>query len=214
MSDQQNSQGETARVQVAWGRFETWLTEHAPTSAATLLPPAREDEMAAAEEDLGFGIPMELKALWRLCGGVSCAPEPSNSPEHDPRMFLPSGILLSLAQAAETEAGFHLVGEPDPWGGNPVLPWVGEDHEGSQTGLYLLAGDRRGVGEWSAASGPELDEPGFDALASYLEAVAQVLGHGTGPMADWVPGISRGCLAWREPLGQTDGLADWHPLWL
>ncbi|MET9994227.1 hypothetical protein ABZ061_32285 [Streptomyces mutabilis] len=65
---------EAIQVAIAWQQLTGWLRVHAPTSFASLLPPAAEDEIAAAEaqlrQHLGFGLPVELTALWRLCGGV------------------------------------------------------------------------------------------------------------------------------------------------
>ncbi|MEU6890059.1 hypothetical protein ABZ918_33750 [Streptomyces viridosporus] len=67
MSDQQN-------VVEAWRCLTGWLKTNAPASYASLLPPAAEQAIEAADTQLkhhlGFGLPVELAALWRLCGGV------------------------------------------------------------------------------------------------------------------------------------------------
>ncbi|WP_406416881.1 hypothetical protein OH809_37280 [Streptomyces sp. NBC_00873] len=58
MSDQLNVEGQAAQVEAAWGRIVAWLEQHAPTSYASLLPPAPETEMANADaalrQHLGF----------------------------------------------------------------------------------------------------------------------------------------------------------------
>ncbi|GAA5205628.1 hypothetical protein GCM10023323_13670 [Streptomyces thinghirensis] len=67
MSDQRN-------VGAAWRCLTAWLQVNAPVSYASLLPGA--PEMVIEEADavlrrhLGFSLPTELAALWRICGGV------------------------------------------------------------------------------------------------------------------------------------------------
>ncbi|MEU5682684.1 hypothetical protein [Streptomyces venezuelae] len=43
---------QVVRVTAAWQRLTDWLRVHAPTSYASLLPPATEDEIRGAEARL------------------------------------------------------------------------------------------------------------------------------------------------------------------
>ncbi|MEV7197997.1 hypothetical protein AB0N81_40330 [Streptomyces sp. NPDC093510] len=115
----------TERVQVAWARLEQWLAEHAPLSHRSLLPPAHEEEIVAADAELrrqlGFGLPLELAALWRLCGGVDHQViEEDEQGEVGSGAFLPGGIILSPSQAL----GPRLpgVGQKDGWDGLAAVP--------------------------------------------------------------------------------------------
>lgn len=105
MSDQLNVEGQAAQVEAAWGRIVAWLEQHAPTSYASLLPPAPETEMANADaalrQHLGFALPSELAALWQLCGGVEHQYIEANEEEGEVASgaFLPGGILLGPADA-------------------------------------------------------------------------------------------------------------------
>ncbi|MFD7787694.1 SMI1/KNR4 family protein [Streptomyces nojiriensis] len=47
-------------VQESWNRIDEWLREHAPRTFATLGPPARHEEIAAAEKELGVTFPPDL----------------------------------------------------------------------------------------------------------------------------------------------------------
>ncbi|MGW1958399.1 hypothetical protein ACWCPI_37600 [Streptomyces sp. NPDC001920] len=57
MSDQRN-------LETAWRRLTDWLGANAPVSHASLLPPAPEQAIEAADDQLrqrlGFGLPAEL----------------------------------------------------------------------------------------------------------------------------------------------------------
>lgn len=58
-------------VQDSWNRIDAWLREHAPRAFATLQPPAGEEEIAAAQEELGVTFPPDLVAsLLRHNGAV------------------------------------------------------------------------------------------------------------------------------------------------
>ncbi|KOX19833.1 MULTISPECIES: SMI1/KNR4 family protein [unclassified Streptomyces] len=51
----------TLTVAQSWDRIETWLAEHAPLSHGLLRPPARPEDVAAAELRLGVTFPSDLK---------------------------------------------------------------------------------------------------------------------------------------------------------
>ncbi|MER5967756.1 SMI1/KNR4 family protein [Streptomyces sp. NPDC002057] len=61
----------TDLVQDSWNRIDAWLREHAPRTFATLRPPAENEEIAAAQEELGVVFPPDLVAsLLRHNGAV------------------------------------------------------------------------------------------------------------------------------------------------
>lgn len=49
-------------VQDSWNRIDAWLREHAPRTFATLAAPAGQEEIAAAEKQLGVTFPPDLVA--------------------------------------------------------------------------------------------------------------------------------------------------------
>ncbi|THA70097.1 hypothetical protein E6P78_11850 [Streptomyces sp. A0958] len=49
-------------VQDSWNRIDAWLREHAPRTLATLQPPAGDEEIVAAQEELGVTFPPDLVA--------------------------------------------------------------------------------------------------------------------------------------------------------
>lgn len=57
-------------VATAWSSITTWLDEHAPVTAATVRPPATEDEIRQVVARLGHDLPEDLPAWWRLSDGM------------------------------------------------------------------------------------------------------------------------------------------------
>ncbi|MFC8583938.1 SMI1/KNR4 family protein [Streptomyces sp. NPDC057217] len=51
----------TLTVVQSWARIETWLARHAPVSHGLLRPPARPEDIAAAELRLGLAFPPDLR---------------------------------------------------------------------------------------------------------------------------------------------------------
>lgn len=58
------------RGQRAWGRIDTWLRAHAPSTAAAVNPPADPAAIAAAEGAIGAKLPADLAASQRIEDGV------------------------------------------------------------------------------------------------------------------------------------------------
>lgn len=93
----------------------------------TLLPPATEEEIATADSQLMqhvgyYGLPTELAALWRLCGGVEhqYIEENEEHGEVGSGAFLPGGVILSPAEALWPR--LPRPGQGDGWGGAQVVP--------------------------------------------------------------------------------------------
>ncbi len=215
MSDQLNAEGRTAQVEAAWGRLVGWLEQHAPTSYASLLPPAAETEIANADatlrQRLGFALPSELVALWRLCGGVEHQYIEANEEEGEvgSGAFLPGGILLGPIDALRPR--LPEIGRGDTWGA-AVVPWLTGDEAGPESGHYVGAD---GVGYWSLPDNLACDKPGYPSIASYLEVVHRTLTEGPADaMGPEVPGLVWGCLVWDDPGSPLldDALEHWRPV--
>lgn len=208
MSDQRN-------LEMAWRRLTDWLEANAPVSYASLLPPVPEQAIEAADDQLrqrlGFGIPAELGALWRLCGGVEHQYIEANEEEGEvgSGAFLPGGILLGPADALS--ARLPETGCGDSWGA-PVVPWLTGDEAGPESGHYVGAD---GVGRWSLPDNLACDKPDFPSTAAYLDAVHRTLTEGPADaMGPDVPGLVWGCLIWDDPEAPLldDALEHWHPV--
>lgn len=204
------------RVTAAWQQLTGWLRVHAPTSYASLLPPATEEEIGAAEalltHHLGYGLPAELVAVWRLCGGVEHQYIEANEDEGEvgSGAFLPDGVLL--APGAALGPRLPGISERDYWYGAEVVPWLTRDEAGPEHGHYVSA---RGVGRWSTMAGVEVTGPDHPSAAAYLEAVHRTLVEGPGDrMGADVPGLVWGCLVWDDPRDPLldDALPHWTPL--
>jgi hypothetical protein len=193
---------EAERVTVAWRVLTAWLAEHAPLSYASILPPATGEEIATADarlrQDLGFGLPVELGALWRLCGGVEHRYIEENEEGGDvgSGAFLPGGVMFSPAEALDLRLAMLGWGRPgDVWNGAEVLPWLTRDEAGPEYGRYA---GTTGVGEWALVD--PLEEPAYPSIAAYLESTLRTLTEGPANlMGDDMPGLVHGCLIWDNP---------------
>lgn len=209
MNDQQN-------VVEAWRRLAGWLEENAPVSYASLLPPAEERAIEAADTHLKhylrFGLPAELAALWRLCGGVDHQEiERDEEGEVGSGTFLPGGVIMSPTDALRPRLPDH-TGQ-DWWQGAPVVPWLTRDEAGAESGYWV--GDM-GVGRWSVDNLPgESGEPAFPSIAAYLDAVLRTVTEGPADaMGSHVPGLVWGCLVWENPEHPLldEALPHWSPI--
>ncbi|MFE4306417.1 SMI1/KNR4 family protein [Streptomyces sp. NPDC056891] len=99
-------------VRDSWNRIDAWLREHAPRTFATLQPPAGDEEIVAAQEELGVTFPPDLVAsLLRHNGAVDGAEAFRFST--DDRLLGVSGILgdtgfmRGVAQDLDEEEAEH-----------------------------------------------------------------------------------------------------------
>ncbi|MGA5810925.1 hypothetical protein ACPC39_33005 [Streptomyces cellulosae] len=153
---------------------------------------------------LGYGLPAELVALWRLCGGVEhqYIEENEEHGEVGSGAFLPDRVLFTPVEA---------FGPPVPgddqgsWEGAQAVPWLTRDEAGPEFGLYVSAA---GVGCWSTLGGPVVDEPYYPSMAAYLESVHRALTVGPADlMGSDVPGI-----VWTAWCGRTRSTRGWTTL--
>ncbi|MFJ9589152.1 SMI1/KNR4 family protein [Streptomyces acidicola] len=200
----------------AWEALIRWLAERAPTSYASLLPPAPEEDIIAADDQLkhhlGFGLPADLAALWRLCGGVD-----HQEIEHDEEgevgsgAFLPGGVIMSPMDALRPRLPDD-TGQ-DRWQGAPVVPWLTGDEAGPESGHWVGV---IGVGRWGLDSLPGVGaEPAFPSIAAYLDAVLRTVTEGPADaMGPDVPGLVWGCLIWENPEYPLldEALPHWTPI--
>ncbi|MGW7272046.1 hypothetical protein ACWGH5_16130 [Streptomyces sp. NPDC054864] len=211
---------EIQRVQAAWARIEQWLAEHAPLSHQSLLPPVPEEEIGEADAELrrqlSFGLPLELMALWRLCGGVEHQViEEDEQGEVGSGALLPDGIILPPVQAL----GLRLdsIGRTDGWGGLAAVPWLTRDEAGPESGHWVSDG---GMGRWDLSEPPGGEGPAqFPSMTGYFDEVFHTLTEGPADrMGADVPGLVWGCLIWDDPTREQpyrtldEASAYWRPV--
>ncbi|MFI0243100.1 hypothetical protein [Streptomyces sp. NPDC016845] len=198
-----------------WRSLTGWLERHAPVSYASLLLPVAEQDIEAANSQLqrylGFELPAELAALWRLCGGVE-----HQEIEHDEEgevgsgAFLPGGVIMAPVDALRSRLPDQT--GRDWWQGAPVVPWLTGDEAGAESGQWVGAA---GVGRWSLDSLPGVGAiPAFPSIAAYLDAVLRTLTEGPADaMGPDVPGLVWGCLIWENPEHPLldEALPHWTP---
>ncbi|MEU3521999.1 SMI1/KNR4 family protein [Streptomyces sp. NPDC006654] len=73
----------TALVDDSWDRIDSWLREHAPRTFASLGPPAADDEIRAAQEELNVTFPPDLVASLRRHDGARSGEEAFRFMTHD-----------------------------------------------------------------------------------------------------------------------------------
>ncbi|MFF9342590.1 MULTISPECIES: SMI1/KNR4 family protein [unclassified Streptomyces] len=165
----------TDLVQASWARIDAWLREHAPRTFATLQPPAGDDEIAAAQEELGVTFPPDLVASLLRHNGALEGPEAFRFSSGD-RLLGVSGILGDTGFMRGIDQG------PD---GEDEGYWL---HDYVKFGSYdvtsdgLLVDCRTGR-ESSGAVGRFFDETGTgfgeaDSLGAYLAEEAALLERG------------------------------------
>ncbi|WP_329576313.1 SMI1/KNR4 family protein [Kitasatospora sp. NBC_01250] len=179
-------------VTQSWQRIEAWLAQHAPSTAALLLPPSAREEIGAAERTLGLRFPPDLVDLLRLCGGSA----------EGPFDFGLGGPYRLHTVAEMTEKQLTMT---------EVVGAVGEEvmdgsywHRqflpiGNWTGTYLLVLDCRPgpgygrVGRLAEGSGTSFGI--WDSLADLLAAQAEALANLTA-LDHWAPVAFDGRLSW------------------
>lgn len=103
-------------VQLAWQRLVNWLGTHAPATASSVLAPAAPAAIAAAEERMGVGFPVELRT-WLLESGAD------NDPVGVTEGVVPGNRdLLGLA-AMERTYHFKMEIERDDPSDDPEFPF-------------------------------------------------------------------------------------------
>jgi cell wall assembly regulator SMI1 len=107
-------------VAAAWLSITAWLSEHAPATAATVRPPATEDEIRQVVTQLGHDLPDDLLAWWRLSDGM---------PDQRAAGLLPSTAYRPLPVS-------EVVVEYQQW-----LPYTGDESCCRPDGTHHPAGE-------------------------------------------------------------------------
>ncbi|MEU6508973.1 SMI1/KNR4 family protein [Streptomyces sp. NPDC046942] len=166
----------TELVENSWDRIDSWLDRHAPRTLASLRAPAAEEDIRAAEGELGLAFPPDLRASLRRHDGATGDREAFRFPTHDRLLGLReiSGMtadLRGIAADLDEEAA--------------ACYW----HQGyAKIGSYGatadgLTVDCRPGGTSYGAIGRFFDETGTgfghaDSLGAYLAGVADRLERG------------------------------------
>lgn len=185
------------QVTEVWQRISNWLAEHAPASHAALLPGLTDDAIELFERDLGVRIPVDLRALWRMCGGDSGTNRGGCMPGN--MALMPREQIVGFYRQQINSQGSGWGADWIPVISNRVGDWA--------IGLYLETGTGM-LGQWSRYGDTELDEA--DTVVTYLEEVADMLEYPALAARD-LPGLVGGRLVWGDSLDPADDEA-WRPL--
>ncbi|MFE6031365.1 SMI1/KNR4 family protein [Streptomyces niveus] len=190
---------DVGRATAAWERIEQWLGQHAALTWSMLRPPAGEQAIRAAEDEIGVAFPPGLRALYLLHDGINEAghyadyphdvvpPDPADPywVHENASRFLPGGFgWLPLGETVGL-AGSAVFPEP-----GPRVPFLADLADAAMYGMWVTADGH--LGTWGDAMPPQ--ELSFT-LAEYLTSAADAL-DGDGPaigregMKDALPFIS------------------------
>ncbi|MFF4796028.1 SMI1/KNR4 family protein [Streptomyces sp. NPDC001276] len=201
-------------ILAAWDRIESWLKVNAPNSYASLRPPAAPERIAAAQAHMGVSWPEEVSALWlRHDGAEFFEVDGDEEGEVDPAKFLTRYTFLPLSEVTRVYAARS---DPDTGavGFSGWVPLSGADDDYAGEMVVVDGPDAGRVGRWFSTDSAYLHRE-YSTLGGYLEAVAEALESGTGPLADRngvVPGVALGCLVWQNPRAVSAVQAPWEPL--
>ncbi|MFC8272482.1 SMI1/KNR4 family protein [Streptomyces sp. NPDC057271] len=180
-------------VQGSWTRIDAWLREHAPRTFATLRPPAGDEEIAAAQEELGVTFPPDLVASLLRHNGALEGPEAFRFSTGD-RLLGVSGILGDTAFMRGIDQGVD--GEAEDYWLRGYVKFG--SHDVTSDGLLM---DCRTERDSFGAIGRFFDETGTSfgqahSLGGYLAELADMLEHGQ----DAGVVTFNGRLFWEGPL--------------
>ncbi|MFE7805654.1 SMI1/KNR4 family protein [Streptomyces sp. NPDC057430] len=180
-------------VQGSWTRIDAWLREHAPRTFATLRPPAGDEEIAAAQEELGVTFPPDLVASLLRHNGALEGPEAFRFSTGD-RLLGVSGILGDTAFMRGIDQGVD--GEAEDYWLRGYVKFG--SHDVTSDGLLM---DCRTERDSFGAIGRFFDETGTSfgqahSLGGYLAELADMLEHGQ----DAGVVTFNGRLFWEAPL--------------
>ncbi|MEK2474088.1 SMI1/KNR4 family protein [Streptomyces noursei] len=188
-------------VESSWDRIDAWLRAHAPHTLASLCPPAVDEEVRAAEEELDVTFPPDLVASLRRHNGVQDAEAEAafRFPTHD-RLLGVREIVEATRFLRDIAAELEEDGDED---GEEGFWWWHHDYvqfgsyDSTADGLTIDCRPGRDV---YGAIGRFFDESGTDfgnaeSLGAYLADVADSLESGRAFQGD-VPVTFNGRLMW------------------
>ncbi|WP_406350029.1 hypothetical protein [Streptomyces sp. NBC_00658] len=200
------------QVADAWQRITGRMKHSAPDSYAALRAGAGPAAIAALEEDLGIGIPVELHVLWLLTAGDDGVNGGGCLPGNEALMPL-DAVAAFARQRMDSQAHEDTLNIRRPeydritvW--KPTwIPFVSHGAADRTSGLYLDAATGY-LGSWSRyneAPGEELDT-----LVTYLEETADMLEAPDLGTRD-KPGLMGGALVWLSGIDPAQE-ERWQPL--
>ncbi|MFH9736069.1 SMI1/KNR4 family protein [Streptomyces roseolus] len=193
----------THLVDAAWDRIDRWLLTHAPRTSAALAPPAPEEDIRAAERELGVVFPPDLRASLLRHDGTRPGPEALRFDTDD--------RLLGLRDIVEATGFLRSIAEdPDEEEDGAESYWA---HGYVQFGSYEVTADGVAIDcdprrDTYGTIGRFFDETGTtfgraDSLGAYLTRLADRL-EGT---AHPGPVVFAGRLIWEGPY---ERLPEWE----
>ncbi|MER7758200.1 SMI1/KNR4 family protein [Streptomyces sp. NPDC097619] len=198
-----------ATIEESWTRIENWLSEHAPLSRTRLRPPARPEDISAAEQTLGLRFHPDLIASLLRHDGVEQA---DGTPELS--YFGPLAPLSELVQTTLATRGTDPEGSPESDGEDEEENEEGDEEEAAWHPQWVLI--TLGIG-WQATDGLFLSclpGPHHGQIGEYVDEDFPAftdwpsLGH---LLADYAEALEQG-RAFEQQLPVTeDGVLLWKP---
>jgi cell wall assembly regulator SMI1 len=194
-----------------WERITDWLTRHAPVTHGALNAPASADELAAAEQELGFELPAQLRAWWLCNDGVQSGFDGQVLPGYMPYSVGEMRKSRRGRLEVEERAGDAELAEDSrrelaggmAWSFLPEFIPIAWNGSGDDLVVDLRHGPLRGcVKEYSHEEGA-LHPPLWTSLAAMLADVARALETGSEICDDFMPVVQDGVLDW-----EVDGFGD------
>jgi cell wall assembly regulator SMI1 len=187
-------------VTEAWERIEGWMARYAPDSAALLAPPARKEDVRAAEEATGLAFPPELvESLLRHDGLLEWANIFPGKPPL-PVAKIVAHWEMCCGEMEEDEDEFLEEGD-EPWWHPLWLPFAGSDGDSQIIDL------RPGPGFGRLGSAVHDDAGSFvdawPSLGAYLTETADALETG-GAVRVWRPYLIADRELWWTFAGETE----------
>ncbi|MFE0640703.1 SMI1/KNR4 family protein [Streptomyces sp. NPDC058877] len=155
----------------AWSRLVGWLEEHAPVNHRALNGPASEEEIAAAEEQLGVRLPDQLRAYLKVNNGTVAQLDDSNGLTGS----CTEGEFLSGCWALlplSTIVRLHHVMMPGPnedaahWD-REWIPFAAEPYECGEMYGYFVDAITGSVGRWGDYG--ERDARAYPSLRDFFD---------------------------------------------
>lgn len=189
-------------VEANWARIIRWCEQHAPATAAKLLPPAKPEDIRAAETSTGRVWSEQLRQWFTLHDG---------SQPGDPLFLLPRFAPISAAAAVDVHGRMTELwqGMTDDLGGSamlmaapageeagtylPAYVPIGEDGAGDYLVIDTRSGDRQGCVVDFFGEGVETLQ--WASIEVMLDSTATALEQGT-DCEGWVPVVEHGLLRW------------------
>ncbi|WP_405927064.1 hypothetical protein [Streptomyces sp. NBC_00035] len=200
------------QVADAWQRITGRMKHSAPDSYAALRAGAGPAAIAALEEDLGIGIPVELHVLWLLTAGDDGVNSGGCLPGNEALMPL-DAVAAFARQRMDSQAHEDTLNMRRPeydritvW--KPTwIPFVSHGAADRTSGLYLDSATGY-LGSWSRYNEAPGDE--LDTLVTYLEEAADMLETPDLGTRDR-PGLIGGALVWLSGIDPAQE-ERWQPL--